>query len=337
MKRLIPVVILSIFLTGSGCLEKALEYPKEFNLEAQETIESTISLIGVINSIDTTLGQIKIETINGFVEEVLISPEATISLNTDTELSIAGLTVGSLAEVFGTRNPTTLVITARTIRMEDLTKVKIISPISGVTVTSPLIVEGFAKTNDQKIFWRVKDQNNATQLSGVNTVVGEEQKYSPFRLEIYLPALEAKNLTLDIFTKQASIEVGLVTLPLNLLSINKSEFQIFLSSDLLNTSRACDVVFPVKRTVAETSAVGRASLIELLNGPTESEHYEGYRSSLPYDTIINSFVISNGQAVVTVSKNFDSLSSCEKQRAAEQIKQTLMQFGIVDDVVIKVE
>jgi hypothetical protein len=337
MKRVTLIAILSLCLAGSGCLEAALEYPKEYGSNSPEVTEATVSLIGVIRSIDPTSGQMELETVSGLIEEVSITPEAIISLNIEEGKTILDLTVNSLAEMFGTRDPSTLIINARTIRMEDVTKVKIVAPATGATVTSPLIVDGFTKTNDQNVYWRIKDQNNATQLSGFSAVIGEGENYTPFRLEIYLPALDANNFTLEVFSKQGSVEVGLVALPLNLLSIKKSEFEIFLSNNYLNTNKACNAVFPVKRTVAETSAVGRASLIELLNGPTDSERYEGFRSSLPYNTTISSFVISGGIATVTVSKDFNSLSTCEKQRATEQIKQTLLQFGLVDDVTIQVE
>lgn len=337
MKYLILATILLLSLTGGGCLEEALEYPKEFTSDNQTSVESTVSLIGVIRSLNTATGQMELETDNGFVEEVIITTEAAISLNSEERKTLTDLTVNSLAEIFGTRNPTTLIITARTVRAEDLTKIKIVTPTTGVTVTSPLIVNGFAKTIDQKIYWRVKDQNNATQLSGSDVVGGEAQNYTSFRLEIYLPAFEANNFTLEIFSQQKTAEVGLVSLPLNLLSTNKSEFQVFLSNDRLNTTRACDIVFPVKRVVAETSAVGRASLLQLLNGPTETERYESYRSSLPYNTTITSFVINGGTATVTVSKELEKASKCEKQRAEEQIRQTLMQIKSIRDVVIQIE
>jgi len=336
MKYLLPALIISLCLAGFGCLEGALEYPKEFKTDEMLTEMQTVNLIGVVQSINNETNQIQIVSAGGFIEEIKIIPETTISFNNETRKNLLDIASGSLVEVAGTRDQSTLIVTAKTIQTEDLTRIKLTSPDSGATVTSPLIVEGFAKTTNQKIYWRIKDQNNAVQRSGENYIGGEEKTYITFRLEIYLPALEAKNFTLEVFTKQPT-EVGLVSLPLNLLSINKSELQVFFSNDKLNTSRACDVVFPVTRTVAETSATGRASLLELLNGSTDSERIESYRSSLPANTTINSFVISGGVATVTVSKDFEKNSACEKQRATEQIKQTLLQIDSIHDVVIQTE
>ena len=243
---------------------------------------------------------------------------------------------GSLLEINGWRDLASLVVTADSIKIIDLEKIKIVSPDSGATVTSPLVVAGFSKIADQKIYWRIKDKNNAVQLSGSTLVDSETNSYSAFRIEIYLPALETNSFTLELFTKQPS-EVGLVSLPLNLLSINQSELAIYFSNNRLNTNRSCNSVFPITRKIAETSAVGRAALIELLNGPTESELYQGYRSSLPYNTVITSFIISGKIAKVTVSRDFEKISACEKQRAEEQIRQTLLQIELVEDVEIEVE
>jgi len=335
MKYLFPALIVSVCLLGFGCLEQALEYPKDFKPGKESNEEKIISLIGVVQSINNETNQIQIVSADSFIEEIKITPETLISLNEEISKTFLDIITGSLVEISGTRDPSTLIVTAKNIKVEDLTRIKLTSPNTGATVTSPLIIGGFAKTTNQKIYWRIKDQNNTVQRSGENYIGGEEKSYTTFRLEIYLPALKVRNFILEVFTKQPT-EVGLVSLPLNLLSINQSELQIFFPNDRLNTARICNIVSPITRAVAETSATGRASLLELLNGPTESERIQGYRSSLPANTTINSFVISGGVATVSVSKDFEKNSACEKQRATEQIKQTLLQIKSIHDVVIEV-
>lgn len=337
MKYLLPVLIVFFCLAGFGCLERALEYPKGFTADIDAVAEQDIEAVGVVRSIDSGNSRFQIETAGGFVEEVGVASETAISLKDGATKTFVDILPGVLAEVSGSRDPTTTTIKAETIKLNDLTKIVLSSPKTSVTITSPLIVEGFAKTADQKIYWRIKDINNAVQLSGSNFVGGDGKNYTSFRVEIYLPTLDANGFTLEVFSKQQQTEIGLVSLPLNLLSTNKSELQIFFANNQKNTAGTCDAVFPVTRTVAETSATGRAALIELLNGTNNDEKYQGYRSSLPIDTTITSFVISGGAATIKVSGNLDYLSACEKQRAMEQIKQTLLQIDLVDEVEIQTE
>ena len=323
MKRLIPILLITLSLTGIGCLEKALEYPKNTENSHVEMEKQEFSTVGIIRSINSESSLVQIETVDGFVEEV------------KTDL-VEAFVEGSLLEVHGWRNPTSLIVEADLVNIIDVEKIKILSPNSEATIISPLIVEGFAKTNDGKIYWRIKDSNNAVQLSGFNSI-DNVSSYSAFRIEIYLPALEDENFTLEMFSKQSTVEVGLVSLPLNLLSTNTSELVVYFANDKTNTTRDCGAVYPVKREVSQTSATGRASLIELLNGPSESERYQGYRSSIPYNAVIKSFVISDSVAKITISKDFTKTTTCERKRAEEQIKQTLLGIESVEGVVIEVE
>lgn len=337
MKHLLLILIVFLCLSGFGCLERALEYPKDSDGASEAAVEQNIETVGVVRSIDGGNSRFQIETTGGFVEEISVVPETLVFLNNGTPASFAGIVPGILTEISGLRDPATTAIKAVTITLNDLTKIVLSSPRNSATVTSPLILEGFTKTADQTIYWRVKDANSAVQLSGSNLVGGDGKDYTSFRVEIYLPALEANSFTLEVFVKQQQIEIGLVSLPLNLLSTNKSVLQIFFANNQKNSAGTCDAVFSVTRTVAETSATGRAALIELLNGPNNDEKTQGYRSSLPARTTIASFVISGGMAAVTVSKDLDSLGACEKQRAEEQIKQTLLQIGLVNEVEIQTE
>jgi hypothetical protein len=336
MKYLLLAMILFMTVSGGGCLESALEYPKTNENSATET-ETTVDVIGIIRSIDQATSELELETADGLIENVVLDSQAVVTIDGLSDKATTDLNQNSLAEIFGTRDPTSLIITARTVRAEDVTRIKIVSPVANAITTSPVIINGFVKTSDEKIYWRVKDQNNAVQLSGFNAVSGIAGGYSSFTSEIFLPALEATNFSLEIFVKEKNTEVDLQTVSLNLLSTEKSEFDIFFSNDRLNTTRACDIVFPATRVVAQTSAVGRAALLEILNGPSDAERYDDYRSSLPPGTAVSTFVINRGIATVTVSKNFNSLGACEKQRATEQIRQTLLGIGLVDDVVIEVE
>jgi spore germination protein GerM len=337
MKYLTAAILASLCLFGFGCLEGALKYPKDYTSETNETTTQIVETVGVVRSVDNENGLFQIETAGGFTEEIGLTPETAIISNDGAPQTFVEVTPGVLVEIIGSRDPVNLILKAETIKINDLAEITLASPRAGATVTSPLILEGFTKTIGKKIHWRVKDANNAVQASGSSAIRSDEKNYTPFRIEIYLPALETNAFVLEAFSQSEQTESGLVSLPLNLLSTNKSGLQIFFANSQQNAASDCLTVAAVTRTVAETSAIGRAALLELLNGPTEEEETLGFRSSLPADMTINSFIISGGTATLTISKDFHSLGVCNKQRAEQQIKQTLLQIDSVDEVVIQVE
>lgn len=324
-----------------GCLDEALKYPKDFSptptVEEKNKTE-IVELTGLISLIDTQTNNLQITLTDNQTEEILVASEASVVWN-GAAGKLSDLTTGSFAKIYGTRDLASLIITARTIRASTIEKLLVVSPTPGSTVTSPVIIEGFLKNNYQGLSWQIKTSGGASQLSETNNLEQSQTAYSAFRLEIYLPALEQTEFQIELSAENLKTKKTetLLSLPLSLLSINKSTLNIFFANNQLNTRRSCTEVFPVTRSVAETSALGRASLLQILNGPSENERYQGYRSSLPYKTIINSFIISGGIATVTVSKDIEKTSNCEKQRAFEQIKQTLLQIPSVKEVMIRIE
>ncbi len=100
----------------------------------------------------------------------------------------------------------------------------------------------------------------------------------------------------------------------------------------------CSLVYPVSRKVAKTQAVGKASLEELLKGPTEDEKQQGYYSSLNSGVKLRSLVIENG----IVRADFDEQlqyqvgGSCLVEAIRSEIIHTLKQFPTVKDVIISI-
>lgn len=346
MKYLFPALLIMVSLSGFGCLETALQYPKEyseFQINSFETAlnetNKTIELTGVVLSLSLDNKTFQLLLVDGSKENITIASEAVFSGDNGTVKNLSELKDGDLIKIFGTRDLANLNITARTIWAVGEQKIIITSPKPLATVTSPLVVEGFSNLQTNNLFWRIKNNLQETKYSGFSEFYPIQNSFAPLRLEIFLPTLETQDFILEIFTKnsQNKNEENLSSLPLHLLSVNTSNFTVFFSNDRLNSSGTCNTVFPVSRTITETSALGRASLLEILNGPTEKERYEGYRSSLPFGTTITSFVISGGVATVTISQDLEKTSTCERQRAEEQIKKTLLQISSVKSVVILVE
>jgi spore germination protein GerM len=100
----------------------------------------------------------------------------------------------------------------------------------------------------------------------------------------------------------------------------------------------CDQVYLVTRDISETQAVARATIEELLKGPTLSEEEQGFFTSINPGTKVQSVNIKNG----IVTADFDETleyqvgGSCRVAAIRAQIEETLLQFPSIDEVVISV-
>ena len=122
--------------------------------------------------------------------------------------------------------------------------------------------------------------------------------------------------------------------------VNTQKVKIFFPNDTINSEMLdCSLVFPVTREIPETLAVGRASINELLEGPTEEEIEEGYFTNIPEGVEILSITVEEGVATI----DFNSLleegvgGSCRVNSIRAQIEETLKQFSTVDSVVISID
>lgn len=100
----------------------------------------------------------------------------------------------------------------------------------------------------------------------------------------------------------------------------------------------CNDVTAVDRIISKTASVGKATLEELLKGPTAEEKNKGYFTDIPVGSKLNSLVIVNGEA----RANFNDITesgggSCSMALRATQIRQTLLQFPTIKTVTISVD
>lgn len=101
----------------------------------------------------------------------------------------------------------------------------------------------------------------------------------------------------------------------------------------------CTKVYAVNRKIIKTEAVGRASLLELLEGTTNTEEDAGFFTSIPEGVKLNSLKILNGTAYADFDNKLQEGvgGTCLIDRIRAQITQTLKQFPTVSKVVISID
>lgn len=116
------------------------------------------------------------------------------------------------------------------------------------------------------------------------------------------------------------------------------EVKAFFLNTTLDPEVTCQNVFPVTRTVPETQAVGRAAILQLLNGPTAGERAGGYQTTIPSGVTLQSLTIAGGIARVDFDETLERAvgGSCRVTAIRAQITETLKQFPTVKSVVISI-
>jgi hypothetical protein len=95
----------------------------------------------------------------------------------------------------------------------------------------------------------------------------------------------------------------------------------------------------LERTIPATAQIARATLMELIAGPTFDEKEEGYYSSINTRAEIQDLSISNGIAYVDFSVELERgvAGSTTVQFIRDQIEKTLLQFQTIDTVIISID
>jgi hypothetical protein len=326
MKRFLPAIFASLLLVGAGCLPFGGTGSQE-----PASIEPVNELFGAAESYKEDARELTVRTADGGIEDVKLVE--TIENGKDA--------VGQLVKVTGERELSTRIITATSLTIVQAGNLVVTSPTPNATVTSPLVVFGFGRTFEQQFAWRIKDDSSAVVAQGhAFTHAPDGGMYGPFRLDVILPALKEKAFTLEVLTFSAKdgSEKDLVSVPLSLLTTETTTVQVYFPNSAKGSGKDCSLVFPVGRTFAKTSTVGRAALEALLDGPTSAELRQGYSTSINRATELNSLSINDqGTATADFTPELNAAGSCRVTSIRAQIDQTLRQFPTVSDVVITVD
>jgi len=225
--------------------------------------------------------------------------------------------------------------------------VRVISPISDGTVSSPLEVTGEAKG-----IWffegsfpaKLVDEKGQTIAEAPATALGEWMTTDivPFRaiLEFSAPSGSSGTLILSRDDPSGQLVPEEVKIPVTFGSVQGLKIKLYLNSLYFDPeSQDCEEVYEVERVVPKTKAVAKAALEELLGGITEGEKTGGYYTSINSGVALKSVAITNGVA----RADFDSKlgegvgGACRTAAIRAQITQTLKQFPAVKSVVISID
>lgn len=329
MKYRFAAIIAFLVMAGAGCVVFR-RIPAVIPAPAPSATETVVGMIGVVTEMNAT----------DRTFTVVLPDESTEQITYDKGLDLSGLKLGLLLTLDGTRDRSSRVIHATDGKVAQRSGIYVTSPSVGATVTSPLVAFGFATSQTGRIEWRLRDYTGTTLREGATDVhVVAADGFGPFRLDLFLPSLGNPAFTLELSVHDfKGKELQTTSVPLKLLSTETVTFNLFFPNNKKGSSRDCSLVFPVARTIAKTSAIGRAALMALLKGPTEPEKQDGYFSSLPVDTGLRSLVVNDRTANADFDGSLGAVAgSCRVTAIRSEIAQTLLQFAGISEVTVSVE
>jgi len=231
--------------------------------------------------------------------------------------------------------------------LEKADLIRITNPRPNQTIKSPLTIEGEARGNwyfEASFPVKLYD-TNGNQLGVVPAQAQGEwmtTNFVPFKavLNFSSPTTATGTLVLEKDNPSGLPEYDdQLRVPVKFeASAETITVKAYFNNSQMDPEVSCNKVFPVNRVIPKTSAVARASLEEMLKGPTESEKNQGFFTSLNSGVKIEKLTIVNGVASVEFNEQleFQVGGSCRVSAIRAQIVETLKQFSTVKSVVISI-
>lgn len=182
-------------------------------------------------------------------------------------------------------------------------------------------------------------KQNQVQMCGTGLVVSQSS------------SMKIGDIILNIFSNSSSVNCNINSYQIPGINFedniqeqepnlnNQVSFSVYFNNiqndpSLIN----CQTVYPVSRQIPFTQSVATAAMNQLIAGPTQSEQSQGFLTSIPSSSLVNSLTINQGTAFIDVSSSFYSAGgSCGIASVTSSIKDTLLQFPTVNNVEITVD
>ncbi|MDZ4244119.1 MAG: GerMN domain-containing protein [Candidatus Doudnabacteria bacterium] len=192
---------------------------------------------------------------------------------------------------------------------------------------------------------RIEDQNGNMLGQTAATAIGDwmTSDYVPFQATL---EFNQGNATAGFLVLSKDNASGLpendfsVKIPVRFESAPTTRLKVFFANSQMDPEmQDCTKVYAVNRTIPKTLTPARASLEELLRGPTVAEKQLGYITSINSGVKIQKLTIENGVAKVDFDKQLETGigGSCRVANIRAQITETLKQFATVSEVIISID
>ncbi len=217
------------------------------------------------------------------------------------------------------------------------------SPLPNDSVLHDFVITGRARVFENQFSWRVLDLKGAVLASGsAYAYAPDVGQFGDFDIPVRLPVSATFGTdriileTFDHSAKDGSV-IDLAQVPVTLSDAPATTLKVYFNNSLKDPEGSCNKVYPVERFMLKTQAPAQAAIRELLQGPTPAEKAQGYFTSIPEGSALNSIKITNGVAEADFNAQTESGGgSCSMAARTAEIRQTLLQFPTIRSVELSI-
>ncbi len=218
-------------------------------------------------------------------------------------------------------------------------KITMTSPQANALVDSPILVTGRANVFENQFTVQVKDSaGQVVATAHVFTDAKDAGQYGNYSVKIPIPAGLATSImkveALSYSAKGDGSFEGYASAPVKLKYFDT--MSIYAAFSTSQTDCTAVTLFP--HEITKTSQFPYMSLVELLNGPNDTDKQQGATTLIPSGVVINSFKQTGSTYMVDFNNTLQQgvAGSCRVQGIRAQIEGTLKQFLGINNVIISI-
>lgn len=218
-------------------------------------------------------------------------------------------------------------------------------PKPGSDVGTAFVATGLARVFENQFNWDVLDPNTSKVVATgtAYAYAPDAGKFGYYSISVQMPLTYKKSsLVFEAFDYSAKdgSKTDIASTTLTYHPENKlTNVGVFYPNTVMDPNATdCSQVFEVYRTIGDTPGIARASLIQLIKGPTQEEQQYGFITDIPGGVQINGIKLTSGDLTADFDQTLQQGvgGSCATAAIRAQITKTLTQFPTVKNVTISI-
>jgi len=202
--------------------------------------------------------------------------------------------------------------------------------IDSVEIANPLIVTGRARTFENNVVLRARDENGALITETFTTATGDMGHHNPYRGTIWITRDPGDRVIVEALEYSAK---------------DGSERSLFRSEKPFDVERIattlhfpdenCTRVAAFRRPIPKSISMARLVVEALIAGPIETERKAGAAQAFPREARVESINLRDGVLTVDFNAALQNVGgSCRARMIRDSVTQTLRTLPSVEKVVI---
>lgn len=202
--------------------------------------------------------------------------------------------------------------------------------IDAVEMGNPIIVTGRARTFENNVSLRLRDQRGALIIESFTTATGEMGQHSPYRGSLWITRDPGASITVQAleYSARDGSEQSLVAL--------ERPFAVqAVPARLFFPDRNCISVRPYTRRIPKSISAARLLVEALMAGPTAQERTSGAEGPFPRGSSLQSVNLRDGTLTVDFNERLRNVGgACAATMIRRSVTETLRSLPAVKKVVI---